>query len=529
MLQTSEFKVTKIEPIGNILVPEKKKTRIAAYCRVSTDSEDQEHSFISQVGYYNDMIAKLPDCELVGIYADDGISGRKTENRAEFNRLIADCQKGKIDRIITKSVSRFARNTVDCLDTVRQLSAYGVSVKFEKEGIDTATMSSEILLALSGVQAQEESISLSNNMRWSYQQRMKKGEFLGTSATYGYCLINSGKEIINESEAQILVLIKGLYLSGWGFQKITDYLNNNGIPYRYGRPWTLSTVKYALLNERNVGDALLQKTITTYENPPRRLQNDGSQPQYYVSNCLPAIFTREDREAILTLYNSRNIKKYKQGGHRLSKMLRCNDCGHSFRRMQQRNKVVWKCCEANSGRKCSNTYALDESDVCQTFIDCVNKLYRNREIIVKQLIIRLETMLSKSNGTEYKLKVIDKEIAELSRQNYVLTELVKNGILEKEDFCLESNGLNKRISELRAKRQALFNEKQNDATLKLLHELNDILESMESELSEFDEDIIRQIISYATVISQTELEIKFRCGLTVIEHIPQYYSARRAV
>jgi len=176
--------ITKITP-NAMATEETPKLRTAAYCRVSTDSSDQEHSFAAQVKYYTEMIEKLSDSILVDIYADEGISGRGTAKREDFNRLIADCKKGRIDRVITKSVSRFARNTVDCLQTVRMLSKLGVTVCFEKEHIDTAYMTSEVLLALSGTHAQDESISHGNNMKWSYINAMKSGNFLGTNATYG--------------------------------------------------------------------------------------------------------------------------------------------------------------------------------------------------------------------------------------------------------------------------------------------------------------------------------------------------------
>ena len=254
----------------------------------------------------------------------------------------------KIDRIITKSVSRFARNTVDCLETVRMLSKLGVTVCFEKEHIDTAHMTSEVILALSGTQAQDESISHGNNMRWSYTNAMKSGNFLGTVATYGYTLINRGTEIINEEEAKVVRLIKDLYLSGMGLQKIANYLNAHGIMRRSGKPWNAMAVKYVLTNERYVGDALLQKSITTFEYPPRRIKNDGSQPQYYVENCLPAIFTREERAAILALMAQRQIKDRKTGGHPLSKLLRCSECGHSYRRIVTPKDVLWRCAYRNS-------------------------------------------------------------------------------------------------------------------------------------------------------------------------------------
>ena len=526
MLQTAERTITKIEPIGMLIAPEVKKTRIAPYCRVSTDSNDQEHSFAAQVKYYTDEIKRIPNSELVDIYADDGISGRGKKKRDDFNRLIADCKKGKIDRVITKSVSRFARNTVDCLETVRLLSSYGVSILFEKEGLDTATMSSEVLLAMSGTQAQDESVSHGNNMRWSYQERMKKGNFIGTVATYGYTLINSGEEIINEAEAQVVRMMKDMYLSGWGLQKIADYLNDNGIKRRKGKPWNAMSVRYVLTNERYVGDALLQKTITTYENPPRRMVNDGSQPMYYVENCVPAIFSREDRQAILTLLESRGIKGGKKGGHALSRMLRCSDCGNAYRRLKQKNSVVWKCAFKNAGRTDCEVQVIQEDDACQAFIDTINKLYTNRATLIAPLIERMELLHSKVNGTEIRLRTIDKEIAELSRQSLVISELMKKGILESSDFYSQYNELSARISELRIKRRECLNENDTDEVIKSLRQLDDMLEDMESELTDYDEDIIRAIIRDATVISNTELRINLRCGLTVTEHLPQYYSRR---
>ena len=194
-MQTAPRTITAILPTGELLSDNAPQIRYAPYCRVSSDSSDQELSFAAQVKYYTELISKMENAELVDVYADEAISGRDTKKREDFNRLIADCKKGRIDRVITKSVSRFARNTVDCLETVRLLARYGVTILFEKEGIDTATMPSEVLLAMSGTQAQDESISHGNNMRWSYETRMKKGEFLGCCPAYGYSLISSSEHV----------------------------------------------------------------------------------------------------------------------------------------------------------------------------------------------------------------------------------------------------------------------------------------------------------------------------------------------
>ncbi len=238
---------------------EAKLLRVAAYCRVSSDSTDQEHSFAAQVKYYTEMIGKNPAWTLADIYSDEGISGTSTGKREDFNRLIADCKRGKIDRVLTKSVSRFARNTVDCLNTVRLLSSLGVSILFEKEQIDTCKMSSEILLAMTGTQAQDESISISGNMRWSYEKRMKSGRYICCRAPYGYDFAD-GTLSINEKEAKIVRDIFRMFLSGTGKQKIATILNEQQVPRRYGKDkWYHFTIDYILRNERYMGDALLQK------------------------------------------------------------------------------------------------------------------------------------------------------------------------------------------------------------------------------------------------------------------------------
>lgn len=527
MLQKAERTVTTIMPSGILLPPEERKIRIAPYCRVSTDSEEQEHSFAAQLQHYTELVKTEPEWELVDIYADEGISGRSTGKREEFNRLINDCKKGKIDRIITKSVSRFARNTVDCLQNVRLLASYGVSVYFEKEDIDTSKMSNEVLLAISGMQAQQESISHGNNMRWSIEKRMQKGEFIGTYAAYGFTLVDCATATIDESQAKVIRWMRDLYLSGWGFQRIANYFNEIGIKRPNGKKWDGKAVKYILTNERNVGDVLLQKNITTNEYPPRRMRNDGSQRQYYVENCLPAIFSREDRQAILDLLDSRKKGPYNSGGHKLSKLLYCNECGHTFRRMVRKNEVVWICNYYSSRNGCESNIVVNEDDTLRMFINVVNKLYLNRESLVVPILQRFEKMKSKINGTEMKIKAVDLEIAKLCKQTYVLNELIKNGILDTEDFYSQKNEISTRLNDLRNKRRTYLNEKNNDEVLTSLYNLNDELESMNGTLTDFDEDIIRAIVKKAKVISSTEIKIELHCGLVLTEHLPYYHSVRR--
>ena len=280
---------------------ENKIQRLAAYCRVSSDSADQLHSFAAQLRYYSNYEKQHPEFELVGIYADEGLSGTSMKKRAEMNRLIQDCEQGKIDRVIVKSISRFARNTHDLLQTLRLLKSYGVTVFFEEQSIDTSQLNSEMFLTFPGMIAQQESESISGNMRWSYKKRMESGEFNCCAPAYGFDLIN-GELVINETEAAVVRRIFGMYLQGVGKQRIADALNNECVPKKHGeKKWNTTMITYILGNERYIGDALLQKKYTTDTLPFRLIPNKGERPQYYVENAGPAIISKDIYNAAQTL------------------------------------------------------------------------------------------------------------------------------------------------------------------------------------------------------------------------------------
>lgn len=235
--------------------------RLAAYCRVSSDSEDQHHSFATQIRYYTEYTQRNPQYRLVDIYADEGITGTCMEKRDDFHRLLRDCKSGLVDRIIVKSVSRFARNTEELLSALRMLSELGVSVYFEEQGIDTAIMNSEMIVTFPGMAAQQESMNISRNMRWSYRKRMESGDFNCCAPAYGFNLVN-GRLEINEAEAVVVRRIFSLYLQGFGRQAIANMLNADGVRRRYNhKKWYEFTIEYILNNERYIGDALLQKTL----------------------------------------------------------------------------------------------------------------------------------------------------------------------------------------------------------------------------------------------------------------------------
>ena len=245
--------------------------RVAAYCRVSSDSRDQLHSYAAQIRSYTEEIARHDGWELVDVYADEGLTGTRMDKRDDFNRMLKDCRKGKIDRILVKSVSRFARNTKECLSTLRELSAMGVSVQFEKEDIDTKTLTTELMVSVSGSLAQQESISISANQKMSYQRRMERGEFITCTAPYGYRIVNKKDLEIVPEEAAVVRWVFSAYLKGHSSNWIAEQLTARDIPSQSGtEQWLGTSIRYLLTNEKYIGDARCQKSTTT---PSRRCRS----------------------------------------------------------------------------------------------------------------------------------------------------------------------------------------------------------------------------------------------------------------
>ena len=262
------------------------KLKVAAYCRVSTDTDEQATSYEAQVEHYTEFIRKNPEWEFAGIYADDGISGTNTKKREEFNRMIADCNGGKIDMIITKSISRFARNTLDCLSHIRELKALNIPVFFEKENINTMDAKGEVLLTIMASLAQQESESLSQNVKMGFQFRYQNGQVsVNHNRFMGYTKDKDGNLVVDESEAKVVRRIFREYLEGCSLQQIAKSLEEDGILTGAGKKiWRPETVHKMLKNEKYMGDALLQKTYTVDVLTKKRVVNDGIVTQYYVEN-----------------------------------------------------------------------------------------------------------------------------------------------------------------------------------------------------------------------------------------------------
>lgn len=387
---------------GTLARKEIPKIRMAAYCRVSTDQEEQLSSYENQVSYYTNFISNNPQYELAGIYADEGISGTNTKKRKNFNRMIDDCEAGKIDRIIVKSISRFARNTLDCLNYVRRLKELGIGVTFEKEAIDTLDAKGEVLLTILSSLAQDESRSISENSTWGIRKRFEQGKFsVNTRKFMGYDSDESGNLIVNEEQAKIVRMIYEKYLCGRNYFVIARELNEAGIPGWNGKVnWISSTIETMLHNEKYKGDALLQKTYTVDFLTKKREKNQGQIAQYYVENNHPAIVKPEIWEAVQLEEQRRreymklhHIKAYSSdlANNPFASKIICGECGEAFGRKKWRPRPgeyrsVWQCnarYRVKGVMGCANRH-IDESTLEEIFVKAWNSLMENKEACMQK-------------------------------------------------------------------------------------------------------------------------------------------------
>lgn len=501
--------------------------RLAAYCRVSSKSVDQLHSFAAQIRYYKDYEGKNPQYKLVDVYADEGLSGTDMKKRDEQNRLIRDCKLGKIDRIVTKSVSRFARNTQELLVVLRTLKELGVSIYFEEQGIDSNKMNMEMLVTFPGMTAQQESVNISDHLRRSYQMRMESGEFNCNAPAYGFEIVD-GQMVVKEDEAAVIRRIFDLYLQGVGKQNIANILNAEGVPRRYGqKKWHHTTVDYVVKNERYMGDALLQKEYTTDTVPFRKKRNHGEKAQYYVENSNPSIVSREVFQATQRLQESRITTTRREHNSILSGILRCPDCGSTFRRQLLRGTVYWMCSDKAAGATSCKSRRVRENAVFDTFCLLVDKLSAHRQDLLGTLIHQLEMMQNRSSEIQKKIRQIDKQIADLSAQNLVVARLHTNGVLNATDFAAQSSVISNKINALRLDRKKALAEDEDDELIYTLKSLDDTLAGYVLG-AVFSQALFEKIVQSITVVDNSKLNFHLIGGLALTEQIPENARCRTA-
>jgi len=507
--------------------------RVAAYCRVSTEQEEQQNSYQVQIAYYTDLINKKKEWTLAGIFADEGISGTQTKKRTEFNRMIRMCRNKKIDLVITKSISRFARNTVDCLEYVRQLKDLGIGVIFEKENINTMTMTSEFMIALYGSFAQAESESISKNVSWGKEKAFREGK---VSFQYKYLLGYrkgaDGKPEIVPEEAEIVRLIYKLFLDGYSMRNIKKILESKGLLTSTGKKiWNESLIQSILKNEKYVGDALLQKSFTLDCITHKVVKNHGERPMYLVSNHHDPIVDRDTYNRVQQELARRSSKRKvsdktttEQGRYSskyaLTELLICGKCGTPYRRTtwvaRGKKQIVWRCISRlEHGKKyCPDSPTIKEEQLHKAIIRAINNYYSCRNDIVRILKANIGSVLECQGQEE--ILAVEKRLKEIDQARNDLVGLIASGCCDEDkldsEFAklyVEEQGLSERLSTLKAQNQT------SEETQAKLDKIMDMIEHEKFELETFDNVLIRKLIECVKVLSKAEILVIFKGGYEV--------------
>lgn len=511
-------------PQVEIILPTAQKeavrpTRIAAYCRVSSDSEDQLNSFYAQVRHYTTAIAELPNSVLVDIYSDEAVSGGTMEKREDFMRMIADCNKGKIDRILTKSVSRFARNTLECLETVRDLKLKGVSIYFEEQRIDTMKMGDELLITMFGSVAQSEAKSISRNVKIMNRKRMAVGEYVSNITPYGYRYADR-TFIIQPEEAKVVRRIFAEYLAGNGPTIIAGMLNDEGVPaYIPGKLWHPKTIDRILHNEKYIGDTCHQKTFTTDDAPFNTKINRGELPKYYVEGTHEPIIEREVFEKAQALIARRNPPHEKTvDALPLSGVIRCGNCRCHFKRKMIRGKAYWICRKHNIRKEYCSMPQIPESELEDAFVTMFNKLKAGAKLILSPAISSLNELREATKRSNDELAAIDRRLVELNDKKLLLTKLRTRGIMQEKDYLTEISGVDQEMDKLRKERKKVLSGDDGLEQIAQLRHLQSILAENEVQVM-FNIDMLLDIVDSITVESRERIIFRLLGGLELPEGI----------
>ena len=514
----------------------KRQLRVAAYCRVSTDDEEQLTSYEAQKNYYTDKIMTNKEWTMAGIFADEGITGTSARKRPEFLRMIRQCKQGKIDIVLTKSISRFARNTVDCLNYVRALKELGIAVIFEKENMNTLEIDSEILITMLGAFAQSESESISANVRWGIRQAMKEGKaIINYKHLYGYRKGADGKPEIIPEQAEIVRKIYDLFLCGTPIRGILEYLNANNIPNISGElQWAKNAVNSILTNEKYCGDVLLQKTYIDDCINKKVKKNTGQLPMYLVQNHHEGIISRETFDAAQAELSRRNAgrspsKKNAPTGrsrysskYALSDRLYCGECGTRYQRCTWRNRdgskrIVWRCVSrVDYGSKyCHNSPTLDEEPLHRTILAAINSAVKDKDNIIYNLKAAMEKELAPVAGQQPSLSEIDNQLEQLNAEfSKVLAEASESG--DQAAYSDRFREIMQKQTALKAQRdeiQGLLAESGKAAAH--IEQCRQAAETTPSAITEWDEALIRQVVESVTVEVNNKLTVQLKNGIEV--------------
>jgi len=511
------------------------KKRVAAYCRVSTDSEEQMTSYNAQLKHFKDEIGKNPEWEFAGIFADEGITGTSLKKRDEFNKMIKLCHKGKIDYIVTKSFQRFARNTVDSMLTIRELKAIGIGIYFETEKLDTLKVDNEFMIGVFSLMSQAESEKISQNVRWGQDRAIMQGRIaIQYNRLLGYRKGESGQPEIVESEAQTVRLIFQMYLDGASIGKIVQYLTERNIPSKTDKgKWAKNIVQKILTNEKYHGAILTNKTFRTDCFNRTVIKNVGQRQQVYIENHHPAIISKStfdliqeerarrnslDAASVNTITNTgRYTNKYA-----LSDLTVCGDCGTRYRRTtwskNGKKKIIWRCIERLTGgakKICKHSPSIEESVLHDAITQALAEIEHNKDYLIGVLKLGLNKMFTGSNLVAEENNIKNK----IAENNKIILDLISANSKSNEgadyldarckELSDEISQLEMQLDEMKITQRAveLNNEK--------LNRMINYLDSAKLNDKFFDEEFTRRVVDKVTVISEDEIEVTPKYGLPI--------------
>lgn len=503
-------------------IDSRKKRKVAGYARVSTDHDEQLTSYEAQLDYYTTLIKSHDDWEFAGMYSDEGVTGTSTKKREGFQTMVADALAGKIDLIITKSVSRFARNTVDSLSTIRELKEHNTEVYFEKENIWTFDSKGELLITIMSSLAQEESRSISENVTWGHRKRMADGKVaVAYSRFIGYDKGEDGSMVINEEEAKVIRLIYGEFLTGLSYHAIADRLTALGIQTPGGKhKWSQSTVKSILQNEKYKGDALLQKSYTPDFLTKKQVVNNGEVPQYYVQGSHEPIIEPEIFDRVQDMIKQRASKRGYSGVTIFSSRIYCGECGAAYgskvwHSTDKYRRVIWQCNAKFKEKKHCSTPHLTEEEIKAAFVRAANKLLTDRTVVLKELREIQKTL----TGTD-ELEAEQKQLAEQMNAD---ADAVQELIAQNARVAQDQTEYNLRYDALVShfdKTKARYEQVTAEIAMKGVRrrEFGRFIKSVEDlpeMIREFDEALWGSLVEKVTVYSKDRIVFTMTSGMEI--------------
>lgn len=526
---------------------QRRSMRVAAYCRVSTNDEDQLTSYENQLAYYTEKIMNEPNWTLVEVFADEGKTGTSTCKRENFLRMIRMCRKGKIDMILAKSVSRFARNTVDTLEYTRELRKLGIPVIFEEYNINSIHPESEFFITLYGAIAQNESENISANVRWGKRQAMKSGHVpMQYKNFYGYEKGEDGRPKIIPEQAEVVRFIYKRFLAGDTLRGIKAQLESEGVLTAAGKTeWRVSSLQSILTNEKYCGDALLQKTFIADCISKKVIKNVGQLPKYLVQGNHDPIVSREVFDAAqLEMARRRALSaatkksaptglgKY-SGKYALTGMLKCGECGTLYRRcvwtQHGEKRAVWRCSSRlDYGKKyCKHSPTLDETPLQEAIMKAVNSTMSDKETLIDLLADAMQMELAPMAGETMTLAEIDRAIEELGRQFDKLLEEASQSS-DTDSYTERFRKVSDSIAHMKDRRNHIVEfQKENSRACARIRAASEALKDVDAGLKEWDDSIIYQLLECVTVLSDTKIKVSFRSGVEIEQNVEKAERKRR--